>query len=190
MPQPSKQVPIPPILTDDEAGREFFVQYTRHARQLYRFIRTLVPNQSDAEDAFQDVSATLWQKFDQFEPGTNFSAWALQMARYRVLNLRQQQQRRAACQLSDEVFDAVADEAAEMHDLLERQHGALADCYQRLTVANRELIDNRYRMGTSVKDLATQLRRPLRTVYRLLDRIHSNLLECIERRLSAEERGN
>ena len=188
MPQPSKQIAIRPILTDDEAGREFFVQYTRHARQLYRFIRTLVPNQADAEDAFQDVSAILWQKFHQFEPGSNFSAWALQVAHYCVLNLRQRQ-RRAACQLSDEVFDAIAGDAAEMHDLLERQHRALADCYRQLTTSNRELIDQRYRAGTSVKILAAQLRRPLRTVYRLLDRIHSNLLNCIERNLETEGGG-
>jgi RNA polymerase sigma-70 factor (ECF subfamily) len=182
----NKLLPIPEIPPGDGMGGEFLGLYSRHAKHIYQFIRSLVSNQADAEDAFQEVSTALWQKFHQFQPGSNFRAWALQMARFSVSNLRQRQ-RRAGPQLSDEAFDAVAADATEMHELLEKQHRALADCYQQLPIANRQLIDQRYQSEASVKELAQKLNRPLRTVYRLLDRIHSSLLDCIERKLEGSK---
>jgi RNA polymerase sigma-70 factor (ECF subfamily) len=177
---------MPEVPVGDQMGGEFLALYSREAKHVYQFIRTLVSNQADAEDAFQEVSAALWKKFDQFERGSNFRAWALQMARFCVSNLRQRQHR-AGPQLSEDAFNVVADDVAEMHELLERQHQALADCYQELPVANRQLIDQRYRSDVSVKELAEKLKRPLRTVYRLLDRIHSGLLDCVERKLKGGE---
>jgi RNA polymerase sigma-70 factor, ECF subfamily len=177
---------MPEVPAGDQMGGEFLALYSREAKHVYQFIRSFVSNQADAEDAFQEVSAALWKKFDRFERGSNFRAWALQMARYCISNLRQRQ-RRDGPQLSEQAFDAVADDMAEMHELLEKQHLVLADCYQELTHANRQLIDQRYRTDVSVKELAEKLKRPLRSVYRLLDRIHSSLLDCVERKMKGGE---
>ena len=172
--------------SDELAGREFISLFKRHARQLYCYIRALIPHQADAEDIFQEVSVALWDNFGQFQGGTNFSAWAMQIARYRVLRLRDYK-RRAAFHFSDESLDAVADRALQMEDRLEAQHRALADCYQRLSPADRSLVDRRYRSGMTVKALSEQIGRPLRSVYRLLDHIHTALLDCIERNLNKED---
>jgi RNA polymerase sigma-70 factor (ECF subfamily) len=174
--------PSPPAKSD---RAEFFALYTRHSRQLYGYLRALVPQQADADDAFQEVSAVLWEKFDDFQPGSNFVAWAMQVAKYCVLNWRDRQ-RRLPVSLSDAFLEAVALESAGMTDLLEAQHRALADCYQQLPVEQRDLLDQRYRASASVKQLAEETKRPLRTVYRLLEQIHSALMQCIERKLHKE----
>ncbi|MBU4272305.1 MAG: hypothetical protein KKE86_07870 [Planctomycetes bacterium] len=49
--------------------KEFVALLTRYSRRIYSFIRALVPNQTDAEDLFQDVSATLWEKYGTFRKG-------------------------------------------------------------------------------------------------------------------------
>lgn len=170
---------------DDAVGREFIALYTRHARQIYAFIRTTIPNQADAEDTFQDVSVVLWEKFGQFQRGTNFSAWAIQVARYAILSFRQSK-RRAASSFAEEFVDSIAAEMSHMEDVLEAQHRALADCYQRLNESDRSLLEQRYRAGVTVKDLSNQVGRPLRTVYRLIDVLHMRLLNCIERTLQGE----
>ena len=185
MANPRQGRPIFPGQRDDLAGREFISLYTRHARQLYRYIRILVPHQADAEDTFQEVSIVLWEKFGQFQRGTNFAAWASQIARYAVSNLRKYK-RRTADHVPDDLFDAIADEALQIQDHLEAQHRALADCYQRLSAADRNLVDQRYRSGMTVKDLSEQIGRPSRTVYRLLDHIHAALLDCIELKLNRD----
>ena len=39
----------------------------------------------DAEDVLQEANLVLWRKFDQYQEGTNFFAWACQIIRYEVL---------------------------------------------------------------------------------------------------------
>ena len=58
---------------------------TGHQRQLYLFILTLLPNPNDADDVLGDVNTLLWTKADDFEPGTNFTAWAYRVAHFEVL---------------------------------------------------------------------------------------------------------
>jgi RNA polymerase sigma-70 factor (ECF subfamily) len=169
-----------------ESREEFALLFHAHARELYSYIRALVPNQADAEDIFQDVSAVLWQKFGQFQSGTNFMAWAARIAKYCVLNLRDYQ-RRSKFIVSNEFIEIIAGEFGETTETLNAHFNALADCYTRLSSADRKLIDSRYRTGTSIKDLAEQMGRPLRTVYRLFERIHIALLDCIERKIRKEE---
>ena len=166
-----------------ELDSDFLRLYKNHARQLYCYIRAVIPNQADAEDVFQEVSVALWDNFGQFQSGTNFSAWAMQIARYRILRLRDHN-RRNYVRFSDVSLEAIADGALEIPDRLDAVHRVLAQCYQRLSAANRNLVDRRYRGGMSVKALSDQIGRPLRSVYRLLDHVHTVLLECIERNLN------
>ena len=44
--------------------------------RLYGYIYALVQNQADAEDLFQETTLCLWQKFEEFEQGTDFGRWA------------------------------------------------------------------------------------------------------------------
>jgi len=158
---------------------QFFALFTEHTRRIYGHIRTLVPNQADAEDIFQETSAILWEKFEDFELGTNFAAWACQIAYYRVLNYRHQKGRQPIA-FSDEFLEVLDQEITAMSDLLTSQHKALADCYKKLQANDRRLIDGRYRDGASVKDLAAEIGKPLRTTYRMLERIYAILLDCIQ----------
>ena len=45
----------------------------------------MVHNQSAAEDLLQETVTIMWEKFDQFEEGTNFAAWAIAIARNKSL---------------------------------------------------------------------------------------------------------
>ena len=72
---------------------EFVRLYTASSRRIYTYILTLLPNRTDAEDVFQDVSVLLWEKFPEFTPGTQFSAWACRIAYFKALSFG----RAAAC---------------------------------------------------------------------------------------------
>ena len=88
---------------------EFVSLYMQHSLRVRGFVRVLVPTQPDAEDVFQDISRTLWDKFDDFESGTNFLAWALSVARFKVMHYRRVKAR-LPLSMSDTVFDVIADE--------------------------------------------------------------------------------
>ena len=45
---------------------------------MYGYIFSLVRNRADAEDLLQETSITLREKFEQFDPETDFIPWAFQ----------------------------------------------------------------------------------------------------------------
>ena len=62
-------------------------------KQLARYVRSLVPHCSDAEEVLQEVNLFLWNHAAEYEPGTNFAAWAFKVAHYHVLTFRKRQAR-------------------------------------------------------------------------------------------------
>ena len=68
----------------------FFKLFLKNNKKLFGFIIACVPNYADAEDLLQDVASVLWEKFDEYEPGTNFYAWAKQIARFKISNYYRQ----------------------------------------------------------------------------------------------------
>ena len=56
--------------------------------RLYQYIRTLPPRDQVVDDVIQETLLVLWRKFDAFEEGTNFDAWAAKIAYYEVLKER------------------------------------------------------------------------------------------------------
>jgi RNA polymerase sigma-70 factor, ECF subfamily len=163
----------------DSDTKEFVALLTRDSRRIYSFIRTLVPNQSDAEDLFQDVTTTLWGKFASFRRGSDFRAWAFQIAHYKVLNFRQRQAHLPQL-FADEMIERLVGERLAIDDALEARFRALADCYQKLNQRDRELVDLRYTEGATVVTVAAQTGRSVDFVYKALRRIHGALYRCID----------
>ncbi|MBN1394678.1 MAG: sigma-70 family RNA polymerase sigma factor [Pirellulales bacterium] len=166
--------------------KEFVALLTRHSRRIYSFIRSLVPNQTDAEDLFQEVSTTLWEKYDTFCKGSDFRAWAFQIAHYKVLNFRRRRTRMPRL-FSDDLIGKLADDRLLLDDSLECRSRALADCYQRLRLEDRELLDLRYTEAATVPNVATQTGRSIDFVYKALRRIHGELYQCIDDAIHGDE---
>ena len=158
---------------------EFVRLFGSHARQIYSYLLTLIPNWADAEDVFQETSSILWEKFEQYSPGTNFRAWACQIAYYRALWFRQRQ-KKTKVSFGEEFIYLVAEEIAFQSDLLENRHVALADCMDRLPERERELVDRSYAPGATIKQAALDLGRTPDAAYKALKRIHRELYDCVE----------
>jgi RNA polymerase sigma-70 factor, ECF subfamily len=169
-----------------ERADEFALLFSRHARQIYAYILTLIPNWSDAEDVFQETSTIIWEKFDEFTPDTNFRAWACQVAYYRAIWFRQRQ-KKAAMPFGDEFFRVVAAETLSQQDLLEDRYLALAGCMKRLVERDRELVERAYADGVTIKDVAVQLGRSPDAAYKALKRIHRELFDCVEAALKDKD---
>jgi RNA polymerase sigma-70 factor (ECF subfamily) len=154
--------------------------------RIYSYIRSFAVHATDAEDLLQETASVLWRKFDQFQPDTSFLAWALQVARYKVLEFRRRQ-KRDALQFSETFIDVVAaDTMAESEQLGELQQW-LSECMDKLAPADRELIEMRYWSDLPVTTLAARLGRPASTIYDAINRVRRLLVECVERALNRSE---
>jgi RNA polymerase sigma-70 factor, ECF subfamily len=181
----SKDGKTPNLRRADRAD-EFAVLFGRHARQIYAYILTLIPHWADAEDVFQETSAIIWEKFGEFTPGTNFRAWACQVAYYRAIWFRQRQ-KKTGVTFGEEFFQLVAAETLSEGDLLENRHMALADCMQRLPEGDRELVACCYAPGVTIKAAALALGRSPDATYKALKRIHRELFDCVEANLKDKD---
>lgn len=176
----------PQFSNSETATRGEFVQlFTRYQRRLYLYILAQVPSPLDAEEILQETNIVIWRKCDQFRPGSNFLAWACQIANYEVLKHREKR-RRDRHYFSDAFVAQVADEALAGAEELERRRQALIDCLRKLRPKDRDLIQRRYAPGETGKSVAKFLGRPVNSVYQSLGRIRRALLECIQRRLAVE----
>ena len=72
-----------PRNAESESRKQLVALLTQHQRRIFAYIYTLVPNRTDAEDILQETSLIICEKFHDFKPGTDFVAWACQIAYWR-----------------------------------------------------------------------------------------------------------
>ena len=169
MPEPSK--------TD-----EFLELYAAGQRRIYAYIRAQVLSSADADDVLQDATTVLWRKFEQYQPGSDFVRWACRVARLEVLAYHRHRKRLRTI-FSDAVVDAVADAVLELSETAAARAEALDDCVQVLPPRDRELLNLKYGSAQSVKQIAQAISRTESAVYKALQRIHEELLDCVEDKL-------
>ena len=163
-----------------------FVQlFTKFQRRIYLFILFKVPHPFDADEILQETNLVIWRKCDRFQMGTNFLAWACQIATFEVLKFRDRN-RRSRLYFSDDFIEQIGEAALENADHFEERRIALVSCLAQLREKDRELIQFRYAPGETGINLAHRLGRPANSVYQSLGRIRRTLFECINRHLRAE----
>jgi RNA polymerase sigma-70 factor (ECF subfamily) len=169
------------MLGDGNQNRydEFVDLFSRNARRVYAYVYSLLPRWADADDVFQDTSRVLWQKFAEYRTGTDFFAWARQVARYQVMYFRQRQQR-SRLKFTDAFLEAVAETAAEQSERLEAEQRALAECMERLNERQRGIMLARFAPEATTLSAAEQLGMSTDAVYKAVSRIQAVLLRCIE----------
>lgn len=169
-------------MSDPERYDELVRLLRLHTGQMLAYINALVLNWNDAEDLFQETCLVLWQKFNEFEPGTNFLAWALRIADHKVMNFQTTCSRRAA--FTARLRDALkADFAERTGDDAVASLAALADCMEKLPHEDRDLATVCYGDGVPVRKAAATINRSPESVHRSLRRIRKWLLDCVHRSL-------
>jgi RNA polymerase sigma-70 factor (ECF subfamily) len=151
---------------------------TRAQPTLHAYILSLLPDPALADDVLQETNVTLWRKASEYAPGTAFTAWACQVAWYKVLSARRRLARDRHC-FGDELLDYLAERQAQRAEGLEPRRAALRDCLAKLPEVQRLLLRDRYRPGASVQAIARDSGRTVGVVSQTLYRIRTTLEECI-----------
>lgn len=161
--------------------------FVRHQPALRSFAIALTGDFAVAEDVVQETFLTITAKAADFEPGTNFVAWACAIARLKVL-----ENRRAARRFSPAVVEVLADAipADELaSDLGHERLPLLLACLEQLPPKAQELVRLRYFLEQGPTAIAASLGRSVAGVNAALLKARESLRMCIERRLAAEGTG-
>lgn len=158
----------------------FLSEFSKSQTRIYTFILMIVHNDADAEEIFQETSTLLWEQFDRFEAGTNFGAWAVSIAKFKVLEyLRQNRRQRSLFQ--PDLYEDLAGLAEPASSGAERRMKALQTCYQRLDRSCRSLLALRYQKNLSIQDIARQKGVSAGVMYRKVSKLFGLLRQCVER---------
>lgn len=161
---------------------------TSHQRRLVGFLRALVPNRTDAEEILQEVNLYIWQHADEFQPGTDFAAWALKIAHFCVLTARKRRSRDRLL-FDDVLLERLATTSHSFDAKSNRHQDALEICLRKLAPREHDLVAQLYGdSDTTPQSLAKQLGRSLKGLHVSVYRIRMKLLECIQRTIAAEDR--
>jgi RNA polymerase sigma-70 factor (ECF subfamily) len=182
--------PSPP---EDEAGRSrgraFLPLFVQAERRVYAYILTLLPRRADADDVMQEVSLVMWDKFDDRDPPRDFVAWGCRIAYLTVLDYRKRQRRQRVL-FSQEMVERVAETALVKGSALQldARREALADCLEKLSRRDRDLLSERFKAGATTRSTAERVGRSADAVYKALAKIRHALFECVSRTLALEGR--
>jgi len=161
----------------------FFELFMTSQNKLYAYILSSVHNYADASDLHQETATVMWQKFDQFEQGTNFLAWGVSIARNIVRN-HFRSRNRSRLQFDDHLMQRIEDETISRLDSDDVRMDSLRKCFEKLSDANRLLIKLRYEEGMTVKSIATRFGKPLQGMYKFMARLQDSLLQCVEKTIA------
>jgi RNA polymerase sigma-70 factor (ECF subfamily) len=164
--------------------REVMRLALEHRAALWGFLVGLTKDPRRAEDLFQNTYLVLCEKWADFSPGTNFLAWARQIARFEFLASVDPGRRpyvTAEMDVLEAALDAAARRAASPPS--ERKE-ALRACLDRLPDARgRRALELRYGESLPGDDVARALGVSCNALYTLLSRVRKSLQDCVERSL-------
>lgn len=183
MDTPNRSGPASPSKQDRTA--EFVALYSENYQRLQYFLLALLPTSNDASDVLQETSLVLWDKFETFQTGTNFFAWACKIARLQSLKHFERNKHRAR-PFDDETLERLAEDAAEYAAQTEPRIEVLESCLKDLPESDRTLIRRRYETDASVNKIAEEIGVTANRLSKSLGRIRRALMACLERKLALD----
>jgi len=154
-------------------------------RPVFLYAMSLLRRLDDAEEVLQRTRVVLWQKFSQFERGTDFTRWAYEVARLEAKKIRGKRQREEP--FSAEFLEMLACEGKRSQDILEARRQALKACLGKLRAKDRDLVLLRYQRGATAESVAKALDRSPEGTRSSLRRLRQSLADCVRRTLAKEE---
>lgn len=174
-----------PLTAKPLSEGEFVRLWTIESRKLHAFVMSLVPNWNEAEEVLQEVGTTAWEKRGDFIPGTSFSAWLRQIARFKALSVLKQRGRGGIP--SDTLTELLAAEADDLAEGFDERQTALVQCIDKLSQKDRRLLQLRYGSQCKASVIADAVGRSVNAIYTALHRVHKTLHDCVTSRLEVAE---
>ncbi len=163
----------------------FLALLMANQKRIFGFIQSLIPSDSDADDLFQETVMYMWRNFDKYRSGSNFSAWGIQVARYRIMKFRENN-KKSCLHFNDELFNRILEYTEKQSpDMVTEQLKILDGCIDKLKETDKQIIRMRYSRDMTTQSLANTFGRTIQGLYKTIARIHLVLVECVKRSIAA-----
>ena len=165
---------------DKSSRTRLTLLWTQSQPVVMAFIRSMVANQDDAEDVLQQTAYDIATHFDDYDENRPFTAWAIGIAKYKVLAYRRDSGRNREV-FNNDALEQIAVAYVEQSKALGENAKALEHCLQKLSEKARTLVELRYTQGLKPASIAEQIGTTSSTVSNALSRTRESLRTCIRR---------
>jgi RNA polymerase sigma-70 factor (ECF subfamily) len=160
----------------------------RHQTVVRGWLRVRLSDWAAADDLAQDVFVTAFKRIQTYTGGGEFPGWLIGIARNHWRNYLRKHQAQPVG--GSEALAALLDQhpfcpTANDQQLVE----ALRACLEPLAVPARELLEQRYISGRSVRELAGDTGRGYSSLTMQLHRLRESLATCIASKVSHQDTG-
>ncbi len=156
--------------------------FVKHSSQIRGLLISLLPGNVEVDDLLQETFLTITAKASNFEIGTNFVAWSMTIARFKVKEHFRKSQK-AELLLGDDIMESLIDEAPEVV-ADDSQIRALKKCLQNLSPSVQKMLSQRYEDGMKPEKIAQDVGWGASSVYVALSRARSTLRACIQKQIT------
>jgi RNA polymerase sigma-70 factor, ECF subfamily len=164
-------------------NKEFALLWAKAFPRVRVFVLMCVPKYHDAEDVIQETAVAAASDFEHYDRQRSFTAWALGIARNRVLRHWRTQSSTRQILLDDETLARIEVAFSQLDMDADLAREALEACLGSLTPRARRLVEHRYVEGMNSEHLAARMGLTVSSVYTQLYRIRQGLAECIRRKM-------
>lgn len=139
------------------------IMFVRHREKVFQFIQRRVRNPSIVDDLVSQVFLDVWRSANKFESRARVCTWLLSIARFKAIGSLRERTHENIDQ--DELF-GISDTGDTPDVALDRKetNGILRACIDKLSPADREIIDLVYYRGNSVAEASVIVGAPHATV--------------------------
>ena len=158
----------------DDKKKRFFGLYNQTQIRLSSYLLAIVHNKTDAEDIMQETAIVLWDKFDEYRPGTNFGAWAINIANKKALEFMRKN-KKSKLFFEEGFYESITHHACEdLTDDADRME-ALQHCLDKVAGNGKKLLMMRYKKTIPVKRIAQMTGRSVNGLYQSFSKMVSGL---------------
>lgn len=153
---------------------------------LNEYVSGLLGGLDGVEDLVQETSLFLWERRTEYEHGTNFRAWAMRVAWFKVMAERRDRARSGRVVFSEEIASRLAARAEERMEESDGRLQALNRCLERVRLQDRRLLEWKYGRRESLTDMAAGLGLSAGSLHKTISRLRLALRHCVEKQLKEE----
>lgn len=164
-----------------------FLGYFLPVQDVIRgYLMACIMNAAITDDLYQEVSATLWEKFGEFDQSRDFKRWAIGVTRLQVLKWKQKLARQKVF-FCDETIEKLAETMETLAPEMDVRYDALKGCIDELAPKSRKALAMHYDKRLEYRAIAEALSTSVAAIEMMMVRVRRSLRKCVETRLSDRE---
>ncbi|QDT66484.1 RNA polymerase sigma factor [Calycomorphotria hydatis] len=167
---------------DEKRRKSFLALYEESREDLRSYIGTLVIDINDADDVFQELCLTLWDKFDEFDPERSFLTWAKAIAYNDARSYWKRRKRQGRGTLDPEVLQSLNRIYQGQSEFLELLRERVRECMAQLAGQDQQLIVEVYEGELKIGELAKRKGKTAQSIYTRISRLRDRIRHCVERK--------